>query len=440
MREPFSSPILGAEDPYLHMVKAWDLVQGRGLPAGYPPGFVLLLAPFTLLGDAGFYAVARFLPPLFGVVQVLGVYLLCRENLRTPAALVAALIVALMPENIFRTSLLFPTALDLAVLPFAFLFLVRASHGDRRALAWFAIILVALVFIHPWVVALLLAPALVAAVLAMRAKRDRALLLASLGVLGALALVLAFLPGAWNPTPSFLQNAGPRLWELVRDPASLFPLPLHVNLPAMLAVPVLWLAAVGAAAAIVRRNRLGVLALAWSAFILPFVFVDWFDIWFIPHRSVAYLSFSFAILAALPIELMSGIPDWEHADKAVAPVVAAMLLFGLTPIAFAVEPWYRLYDEDDYRAWEALESRGVPLVVTGSWQAAVGYRAITGEDSVYNPAFFESREVREDHLRTKPGLVVLVEPHARENGVDTGFLGGWREVGRWGDAIAYQPR
>ncbi|HVM45909.1 MAG TPA: hypothetical protein VM582_08250 [Candidatus Thermoplasmatota archaeon] len=162
LREPLSSPIIGAEDPYLHMARAWELLEGH-FPAGYPPGFTFLLAPFALLGPEAFYAAARFLPPFLGVVEVLGVYLLCRENLRTPAAFVAATAVALMPENILRTNLLFPTALDLAVLPFYLLHLLRASRGHRPALAWCAGIALVLGVVHPWVLVYIAPPTLASA-------------------------------------------------------------------------------------------------------------------------------------------------------------------------------------------------------------------------------------------------------------------------------------
>lgn len=439
MREPLSSPIIGAEDPYLHMVHAWNLLQGHGLPATYPPGFAILLVPFALLGDEMFYLVARFLPPFLGVVQVLGVYLLLREHVRTPAALVGALVVALMPENVFRTGLLFPTALDLALLPFYFLLLLRASHGSRRALAGTIALAALFLVVHPWVVALIAPPTLVVAVAALRSERNRLLALGVLAAGAAAVLVFMFLPGTWNPAPAFLQNAGPRLAQLARDPSSLFPLPVHVNPVGMLTLPALLLAGVGALAALARPSRLGWMALTWTLFIIPFVFVDWFDIWFIPHRSVAYLSLGVAMLAALPVELMGAIPGWELADHAAAAVVIAMLLLLVLPLAWSVEPWYRLYDEDDYEAWEALEARDVPFVVTGSWQSATGYRAITGEPGVFNPSFFESEEVRRDNLQTHPGLVVLLDNYAREEGQPTGWLDGWREVGRWGDNVAYAP-
>lgn len=437
LREPLSSPIIGAEDPYVHMARAWDFVQGRGWSSAYPPGFAILLAPFAILGPEAFYAAARFLPPFLGGVEVLGVYLLARENLRTPAALVAATFVALMPENVFRTNLLFPTALDLALLPFFLMHLLRAARGSKRAIAWAAGIALFLAPVHPWVLVFMLPPTLAVALLALRDARDRRLAYMAIGALALVALAFAFLPGAWNPAPAFLRHAGPRAVELATDPASLFPLPRYVDLPAMVSWTVLALAGVGALAALARRTTLGLVALAYTAAILPFVFVDWFDVWFIPHRSVAYLSLGLALLAALPVELMGAIPEWSMGDVAAAAVIVVFALLTLGPIASSVQPWYRLYDEQDYDAWHAIADEEPSLVVTGSWQAAAGYRAITGEPSVYNPTFFQSGEARADNLERHPDLVVLIDDHARDAGVKA--PGGWREIGRWGDSVAYRP-
>src|SRR5581483_8435078 len=80
------------------MVQAWDVAQGHGLPAHYPPGFPLLLAPLTLLGAHAFMLVARFAPPLFGVAEALGLYVLLERRLGAWPALAGALVAALMPE------------------------------------------------------------------------------------------------------------------------------------------------------------------------------------------------------------------------------------------------------------------------------------------------------------------------------------------------------
>lgn len=438
LKEPLSSPIVGAEDPYLHMSKTWDLVQGKGWDHGYPPGFQVLLAPFALLGPEAFYLAARFLPPLLGVAQAFGLYLLARTRLSEGGALAAALLAAVMPENVFRTDLLFPTALDLAVLPFLFLLALRASEGSRGALAGAAAVLLALVWVHPWVVALLVPVlGLYVGLLALQGRRQLWPLAATAGAgLVGLVLLFAFLPGAWNPAPQLYRHALPRLWELLRDPSSLFPLPIYVDLPAMLTVPALVLALAGAVVAVLARSRLALLALLWSLFLLPLTLVDWLDVWFIPHRCVAYLSLGVALLGGFAVHaIVTAAPRRWHAPAAVAALSVVLVL--TLPSAVATQTWYRLYDEDDYAAWDALSDRGAPYVVAGSWQGAEGYRAITGGDAVYNPTFFEREDTRQHWLRDHPGLVVLVDKHARDNGHPTGFLDGWRKVGEWGDVKAY---
>lgn len=441
LREPLSSPIVGAEDPYLHMSKTWDLVQGKGWHHGYPPGFQVLLAPFALLGPQAFYLAARFLPPLLGVAESLGLYLLARSRLGEGGALAAALLGAVMPENVFRTDLLFPTALDLAALPFLLLLALRASEGSRRALVGAVATVAALLVIHPWVVALVVPTlALFLAVLALQGRRDLwPMAAAVLAGLAGLVVMFGFVPGTWNPAPQVYRHALPRLWGLLRDPSSLFPLPVYVDLPGMLTVPALVLAGAGAALAFARPSRLALLALLWSMLLLPLTLVDWLDVWFIPHRSVAYLSLGVALLAGLAVDaVLRAAPGRWHAPAAAGALGVLLLL--TFPAAAATQPWYRLYDEDDYAAWEALDARETPYVVAGSWQAAEGYRAMTGRDAVYNPTFFEKADVRSAMLADHPGLVVLVDKYARENGHPRGFLDGWKKIGEWGDVKAYEKR
>ncbi|MEA3198641.1 MAG: hypothetical protein QOE90_69 [Thermoplasmata archaeon] len=440
LREPLSSPILGAEDPFLHMAQAWDVAQGHGLPAHYPPGFPVLLAPLTLLGTKAFVLFARFAPPLFGVAEALGIYVLLEKRLGAWPALSGALVAALMPENVFRTDLLFPTALDLALLPFVLHLTLRASEGSRHAV-WGAAGLAALLLVtHPWVVALLV-PTLgaFALVLALRSRRRHAAPLAAATATGgiALAAALSFLPGTWNPMPAFLRHAGPKLVALATHPASIFPLPPYVDLPAMLTWPALALAGVGAVRALAKPRRLGLLALIWCAMLLPLVLVDWFGVWFIPHRTVAYLSIGVAILAAHAVEaLVVAMPRRARVPAGAAACVAVAAL--LVPSAAAVAPWYRVVGPSDEAAWSALDARHPSLVVTTSWQAAAGYRATTGREAVYDPSFFHDAGERSRTLAQHPDLVVYVDGHAKENGLPTGFLGGRKKVGAWGDVACYQ--
>jgi hypothetical protein len=421
------------------MAQAWDLVQGHGFPQHYPPGFPALLAPFALLGPKAFVAFARWGPPFLGVVEVLGVWLLVERRLGAWPALAGGLLVALMPENVFRTDLLFPTALDLALLPFVFHATLRASEGSRNALLATLGLVALLLVCHPWVVALLV-PTLAAftIVLVARRQRRRAVPLAAATATGGVALfaALAFLPGTWNPAPSLLRHAGPRLVALVASPASLFPLPVFVNPPAMLTWAALGLALVGAVRVLVTRQRLGFLALLWTALLLPLTLVDWFGVWFIPHRTVVYVSLGVAVLGAHAVEwLVSVAPRRLRAPAGVAACAVVAIL--LLPSAAAVHPWYRIVDDHDAQAWADLDARGTGWLVTTSWQEAAAYRATTGRDAVFDPSFFTDGHARDARLAQHPDLVVLVDYHAKQNGLPTGFLGSWHKVGAWGNVTAY---
>jgi hypothetical protein len=109
------------------------------------------------------------------------------------------------------------------------------------------------------------------------------------------------------------------------------------------------------------------------------------------------------------------------------------------PSALAMEPWYRLYDEDDRDAWLTVAEDEPSLVVFGSWQGRVGYRGLTGEWASYDEVFFRYEGARKQTMRMYPDLVVIVDGYARENEVPTEFLQDWQHVGTWGDTEAYRP-
>ncbi len=442
MIDPISSPVIGAEDPYIHMERAWDLVQGRGLPRDYPPGFAALLSPFALLGPDALRAVARFGPPVLGVVEVVGVYLLARSRLTASASLASALAVALMPENVARTDLLFPTALDLALLPFALLSVIRASEGSHRAAASAFLLAVILAVTHPWVLALCLPPLILYSLVLV--ARDRRRAVGAIAVTAATATMawaaLAFLPGVWNPTSALLQHMGPRLAEIVADPLTILPLPVYVDYVKMLTWPLLALAAVGVVGSLASPSRLGLLAWTWCGVLLPLSLVDWFGIWFMPHRSVAYLSLGVAIFVGIAVDSLARLVPRRHGLSRVAGAAAVCMLFvAAAPATVAAEPWYRIYDEDDYEAWRALDERESSLVMCGSWEARAGYRAMTGRDAAYEPAFFADGAVRNATLAAHPDLVVLIDHHARESGTPAEFLAAWDPVLIWRRGAAYDP-
>jgi hypothetical protein len=231
----------------------------------------------------------------------------------------------------------------------------------------------------------------------------------------------------------------PRLRELAASPAGLTPLPMHVDLPSMLGWAALALGAIGAGVALLRRDRFSMLFLLWTLLLLPLVLVDWFDIWYLPHRTVAYMALGVAALAGLAVSHIAGLvrSDRPHAETTTAAVVGVALLFLTLPAAFAMEPWYRIYTEDDYEAWETLDEQDTEYVEAASWQGRMGYRAMTGREAVYNPPFFTDETTRDFELQQHPNLVVLVDQYAIDAGVPTDFLADWVVVGTWGNTTAY---
>lgn len=181
LKEPLSSPALGAEDPFTHIVFTNEALErgwfgdswylGTGL---YPPGLHAFAGILATLSGVDLYDFARFAPIGFAALAIVGIYVLAARLGGPAAGLTAALLTAVMPEHAFRTELFFPTALDVALVP-AFLLAVYASFASREPdQRWATCALaagmgVALAFLHPWLVPLFAAPAL--AFVALRALR-----------------------------------------------------------------------------------------------------------------------------------------------------------------------------------------------------------------------------------------------------------------------------
>ncbi|MHB8606497.1 MAG: hypothetical protein ACYDCK_14735 [Thermoplasmatota archaeon] len=319
--------------------------------------------------------------------------------------------------------------------------LIAALFGlFGAALGAFAIAL-AFALIHPWVDALV-APtvAIFALVLLLRERKAPLPALAGAVASGAVLVgALVLLPGTWDPFPAFLKHAGPRAWTLVTDPASIFPLPPYVDFGQMITWPLVAVALAGLVVALRRRTRLGLLAVAWVAVTLPFTLVDWFDVWFIPHRTVAYLTIGVALLAGVAVEASArALANRRRVLRLGAAGAACALAFALVlPTAVGVATWYRIYGPDDYDAFHALDAQHPAFVMAASWQARAGYRALTGADATYDPAFFTDSTHRAAVMKTHPGLVVLVDANARRANVPLDFLASWDTVGAWGADEAF---
>ncbi|MHB8605422.1 MAG: hypothetical protein ACYDCK_09220 [Thermoplasmatota archaeon] len=202
--DPLSSPSLPAEDPYTHMAYVREDLRDGTLdplvPGGtaYPPGLHAFIAAAWVFTGLDLYAIMRFGPVVFGAISILGVALLLGRGEGRVAAAVGALALALAPEAIFRTTMMAPTALDLAYLPFFMLALLELVRGR---LAWAAVLTPFALFIvlaHPWLFALLGAAGGVFLALAMLLpwSASRAPRFSSTGVALALLIVSAGLAGS----------------------------------------------------------------------------------------------------------------------------------------------------------------------------------------------------------------------------------------------------
>ena len=423
LQETASSPLIGAEDPYRHMERTWDIVQGKGF-AEYPPGLTLVLLPFTFLGPDALYVVSMYIPLAFAAVMVLGMFMLGRHYIHPSGGLVAASLMAVMPESIRRTDLLFPTALDLAILPFLLLAVLKVSEGNRRALVPAGLLGGFLMLSHPWVLALALPPlAVFALVMAWRQKPEWRKAVVGIGA----ALALASVVFAFTAT---------RLPQILGDLGSLATLPAYVDLPAMLTLPALLLGGVGAVLAIRSRDRFSILALLWTALLLPVVLVDWLGLWYVPHRSVVYLAMGIAMLAGVPVaELLRLLKESKpQAQPSVTFGAVGLALLVVTPTGIGMDPWYRTFSEAEMEAWHEVGDMG-KYVMTGSWEARAGYRAVTGQAANFNPEFFQDDFMRQMEERDHPGLVVLMDCHSASEGTSTGALeaAGYHMQKQWGD-------
>jgi hypothetical protein len=363
LAEPLSSPVLPAEDPFTHMVRLKAHLHEGGFqaqtPIGdlYPPGMHAMLAAGWAFTGGDLYPLFRFAPVVFGAIGLLGIGLLLWHRVGIVAALAGALAAALAPELVFRTTMMAPTAVDLAVLPFVFYALLEILAG-RLAWTGVAAVLVGfLVFAHPWVLGVLAAAGLVFALLAVAqpwpvvdvprlSSRGFATAMAVLGVgfglvlstcggfcgpgfgevvgfgglqlVAPLVLVLALLPGAFllvqdraleslpaNPYRARSRARQIGLGLLVALAAAgvvaagwARGLPEFVAPPRMLGWPLLVLAGAGLLAVPFLAGPLAYLAAGLTLGTLPLAVFDLFG-GFVAHRAVVYLGLGLVLLAGV---------------------------------------------------------------------------------------------------------------------------------------------
>lgn len=365
LEDPLSSPVLPAEDPFTHMVLVKEHLQTGALDplnAGelYPPGMHALLAVLWTFTGASLHEIVRFTPTILGGVSVLGAAILLWRHAGRVAAFVGALALALAPEVIFRTTMMAPTAIDLALMPFLFLALIEVMDGKLLWVGAAAPIAAYLVFAHPWVFGVLglmgLAFAVLALVLPWPTSRSPRLsspgFAAALAIVGGglglvlstcgglcgpgfegilphadllvmaspLVLVLSFLPAVllavsstdmdrWLPD----RTSGPRSAWLragvslllaaalvaVTWPALQAGLPELVDLPRMLGWPLLGLAAFAFVALPFMASRLTYLAASLAIATYPMVIYNPLGSPFWPHRTVVYLGLGLGLLVGV---------------------------------------------------------------------------------------------------------------------------------------------
>lgn len=154
--DPLSSPVIPAEDPYTHMALVREHVHDGSVDplydkgTLYPPGMHSFLAAAWIYSGVDLYEIIRLGPALLGGIGVLGMALLLWRADGPVAAFVGSLAYGIAPEVIFRTTMMSPTALDLAILPFLLYALLETVKGR---LAWSGVVapmMLFTVFAHPW--------------------------------------------------------------------------------------------------------------------------------------------------------------------------------------------------------------------------------------------------------------------------------------------------
>lgn len=374
-----SNPVMPAEDPYTHMSLVREHLGDGRLESQnaegtlYPPGMHALLAAWWVYSGAELYDLMRFGPVVFGLVAIFGVGILLWRWEGPLAAFVGALAMATLPEVVARTTMMSPTALDLALLPFLVFGLLEVLRGRLAWLAMAVPIAALLVVAHPWILAITAGAGLLFLLLYVlfpwRASRGPpvtregaaaavALLggafgvaLAtrweasgtgfseltlpltgySAGVLGALAVlcavvvatVLMVLPHFTRARlPSINLRHRPGAWQVlgallmaglllaIALPAVERGMPEFVDLPRMLGWPALALAAVGFILVPLVGGPAAHAAAALFLITFPFAVHNPLESPFWPHRTVVFMAFGASLLAGVAAQRVAEVPVW----------------------------------------------------------------------------------------------------------------------------------
>lgn len=359
--DPLSTPVIPAEDPYTHMNLIREHLRTGTLealnPPGtmYPPGMHAFLASIFAFSGLELYDLFRIGPAFLGGIGILGMGLLLWRFVGPIGGFVGALGYAVAPELIFRTTMMAPTALDLAMLPFAVYALLETATGQTRWSLPTAAIMLFFVFAHPWLLGLLVPATVVFVALALVAPWDSepspaplglALVLgftgggfglamtgcggycgrgfaqflpAAVSSMGALvialsvtpALALAFMPGLRDRLAGH-QGWGMPAWGkailsgllgaalvLVTYVAVQGGMPPQVDLPRMIGWPALGLAAFALVVFPFVSGPLAMFGVAFAAATFPLVIFNPFDSPFWSHRTAAFFGVGAMILVGV---------------------------------------------------------------------------------------------------------------------------------------------
>lgn len=161
LEDPTSTTVVPAEDPYTHMALVREHLRDGTLdPLNdvgtlYPPGMHALLAATVAYTGADLYELTRIGPAFIGALGLAGLAILLSRFESAAAAIAGVLALAVMPEAIFRSTMMSPTALDLALLPFLIYCVLETLQGKLAWAAPTAALAAFLVFSHPWVFGIL---------------------------------------------------------------------------------------------------------------------------------------------------------------------------------------------------------------------------------------------------------------------------------------------
>ncbi len=212
------------------------------------------------------------------------------------------------------------------------------------------------------------------------------------------------------------------LWVKGITAAPLF----QVNYEGMFRLPLLVAAFVGIAFLIPRRSDVGLAAAGLAGATVPFTLVELTDSWFIPHRTVIYVTVAAALLAGFAAReihrivaiLADRLTRSRHPRQVVLASAVALLV--ATPVAAMPNldhtyEWYYLFDETEFAALEiAADGQGGGAIVTTGWQSSLVVKSMAGDPwrVFQSPAYFLDEDARAKTQRDwTPVSYVIVDAH-----------------------------